>query len=81
MLFYYFLDFKDKNLKSVRSSTKIRFIEDSDLEDNQHLMRVPTPHPKTMRAFAKMLLEKKKKSVIIFFNYFFFCVKYCLNYI
>jgi len=34
-------------------------------------MRVPTPHPKTMRAFAKMLLEKKKKSVIIFLTTFF----------
>lgn len=68
---FYFSEFKDKNLKSVRSSTKIRFIEDSDIIDNQHLMRVPTPHPKTMRDFAKMLLEKKKKSVIIYIYIFF----------
>jgi len=35
-------------------------------------MRVPTPHPKKMRAFAKMLLERKKKNNVILsiLNYF-----------
>lgn len=59
------LDNKDESIKSVRTSTKIRFVEDSDLEESQHLTRVPTPHPKKMRAFAKMLLERKKKNNVI----------------
>lgn len=31
-------------------------------------MRVPTPHPKKMRAFAKMLLERKKKNNVVIFS-------------
>lgn len=62
------LENKDQRVKPVRTSTRIRFIEDPSFEEPQNLMRVPTPHPKKMRAFANMLLERKKnKDVIIFY--------------
>lgn len=59
------LENKDQSLKSTKTVTKIRFTEDSGLEEFGNLMRIPTPHPKKMRAFAKMLLEKKKKIYVI----------------
>lgn len=41
-------------------------------------MRVPTPHPKKMRAFAKMLLDKKiKNNVNIFLQ--FYCLLLCMK--
>lgn len=69
MLFLIENENKDQSLKSIKTDTKIRFTtEDIILEEPKNLMRVPTPHPKTMRAFAKMLLERKKKN-----NVFTFC--------
>lgn len=62
----FYLENTSQSIKPVRTSTKIRFIEDSDLEETQNLMRIPTPHPKKMRAFANMLLERKKKNNVKF---------------
>lgn len=59
---FIYLENKDQSYKSIKTNTRIRFTEDSGLEEPGNLMRVPTPHPKKMRAFAKMLLERKKKS-------------------
>lgn len=69
--FYLFnLENKDHSyLKPTRTNTRIRFTEDSILEEPKDLMRVPTPHPKKMRAFAKMLLERKNKNNVIIINF------------
>lgn len=69
---YYYLfienENKDLSLKPIKTNTRIRFTtEDIILEEPRILMRVPTPHPKKMRAFAKMLLERKKKNDVIKF--------------
>lgn len=58
----FIIENNDQSYKSIKTNTRIRFTENSDLEEPGNLMRVPTPHPKKMRAFAKMLLERKKKS-------------------
>lgn len=63
----FFLEIKDQNHKPLKTNTRIRFTEDSSLEEPGNLMRVPTPHPKKMRAFAKMLLERKNKNNVILF--------------
>lgn len=63
----FFLEIKNQKHKPLKTNTRIRFTEDSGLEEPGNLMRVPTPHPKKMRAFAKMLLERKKKNNVILF--------------
>jgi len=67
-----FLEIKDQNHKPLKTNTRIRFTEDSSLEEPGNLMRVPTPHPKKMRAFAKMLLERKNKNNVMLFKIRFF---------
>lgn len=61
-----FIENKDQSLKPIRTDTRIRFTEDFGIEEPVKLKRVPTPHLKNMRAFAKVLLENKKKNVKIF---------------
>lgn len=54
--------------KPIKTSTRIRFTEDcGGLEEPGNLRRIPTPHPKKMRAFATLLLERNKKNNVIIF--------------
>ncbi|XP_050439226.1 uncharacterized protein LOC126844842 [Adelges cooleyi] len=53
---------KQESFKPIRTNTKIRFTLDCDMEEPGNLMRVPTPHPKKMRALAKMFMERKQNN-------------------
>lgn len=58
-------EIKNQSHKPVKTNTKIRFTENPSSEEPGNLTRVPTPHPKQMRAFAKMILERKKRLNVI----------------